>query len=123
MSNNSKNTVTPADVAAKAVEDKLVTETVPAQPKGDQETVVVEEQVELTIVEGEKKTFKERLAVVTEKLKENKKALIAVGATAGVAAIAFLQYAKNKAAEVIEENSTEESVETAEENDTTESGS
>lgn len=98
MTNNSK--ITPADVAAKAVEENLVT-TVPSQNDGEKK-VATEETPELTVVEGEKKTFKERVAELREKLKENKKAVIAVGAAAGIAGIAFVKYAKKRAEEQLE---------------------
>jgi hypothetical protein len=95
VSSNSKN-VTAADVAAQAAEDKLV---VPAQ--GEKAVIegekTVDPNTEKTVVEDEKKSLKDRLAGVTEQLKKNKKVLIAVGAAAGVAALTFAKYAKNKA--------------------------
>jgi coenzyme F420-reducing hydrogenase gamma subunit len=105
MSNAKNTNVTPADVVAKATEEKLIT-TVPAQAEEvDVDARTCESQVdespELTVIEGGKKSLKERLAVVTEKLKENKKVLITVGAAAGVAALAFAKYAKKKAEEAL----------------------
>lgn len=90
----SKN-VTPADVAAKAAEEKLVT--VPAQAEGEKS----EETPDLTVLEGGKKSLKERLASVGEKLKANKNALVALGAVAAVATVAVVKYVKQRAEETV----------------------
>lgn len=124
MSNAKNASVTPADVVAKATEEKLV---VPAQAEGEKTDATPEsteeqntgEAEKLTVVDGGKKSLKERLAAVTEKLKENKKAVLAVGAAASVAALAFAKYAKKKAEEalVVDEETVAEDcpVETADE--------
>jgi hypothetical protein len=101
-----KKTVTPKDVAEMAAEDKLVT-TVPAQAEGEK-SKVSEPQDSGSGEKNVKKSLKDRLTVVTEKLKANKKVVIAVGAAVGVATIAFVKYAKKQAEAAIDETLTEE---------------
>lgn len=109
MSNAKNSNVTPADVAAKAAEEKLVT-TVPAQAEGEQDGPQVTdkksdqtEAPELTVVEGGKKSLKERLAEVAKTAKDNRKVLVGVGATIGAATLLFVKYAKRKAEEALVE--------------------
>lgn len=113
MSSNQKN-VTPADVAAKAAEEKLVT-VVPAQAekaeKATEEPVAETEAPELKIVKGEtvdKKTLKERVGELAKKAKGNKNVLIAAGTVATVSVLAFMKYAKKKAEEALVEAANEE---------------
>lgn len=110
MSNNAKNsTTTPADVAkgkeSNDATDALIEEskaarktstTVPAQAEGEKAAgdVSVEETTE-----SEKKSFKDRFASLTEKLKANKKTVIGVTAAVSVAALAFAKIVKQKALE------------------------
>lgn len=113
MSNNTNaKVVTAESVVAQAVEEKLV---VPSQPEGEKADTVedvptAEEKPELEVIEGGKKTLKERVTLVTDKLKENKKVLMAVGAGAGTAlvvgVISFAKFAAKKAAETVEEQTT-----------------
>ncbi|AOZ64913.1 hypothetical protein SEA_MAYA_48 [Streptomyces phage Maya] len=112
MSNN-KNAakVTAESVAAQAAEENLV---VPTQKNenSDKPVEVVEETtevVELEVVEGDKKSFKERLVGVTEKLKENKKVVAGVAVSVALAAVAFAKFAAKQTTEETEE--TEEDVE------------
>lgn len=113
MSDKNTTKTAPADVAAKAVEEKLV---VPAQAEGEQdgpkEPLSGEKDApELSVIEGGKKTLKERFAQVAEKVKANKKNVaIAVGAAASVATLAFVQYAKKKAEAALFEAANEETV-------------
>lgn len=114
MANNSK--VTPADVAAQAAEEKLI---VPAQGEKVTEETVVEEQVEvtteepaLTVIEGGKKSLKERAKALAEKVEKNKKAFIAVGIAAAAATVAV--------AKVVAKRSLEKELAQAEERDETE---
>lgn len=94
---SSKNTnVTPADVAAKAAEEKLVT-TVPAQGNSDEAKTGDQEGNITTGETNQKSAFAQRLSSLTEKLKANKKVVIAVGAAVGVSTLAFVKYAKAKA--------------------------
>lgn len=102
MSNN-KNAakVTAESVAAQAAEENLV---VPTQKNenSDKPVEVVEETtevVELEVVEGDKKSFKERLVGVTEKLKENKKVVAGVAVSVALAAVAFAKFAAKQAVE------------------------
>ncbi|QAY16259.1 hypothetical protein SEA_ICEWARRIOR_47 [Streptomyces phage IceWarrior] len=102
MSNN-KNAakVTAESVAAQAAEENLV---VPTQKNenSDKPVEVVEETtevVELEVVEGDKKSFKERLVGVTEKLKENKKVVAGVAVSVALAAVAFAKFSAKQAAE------------------------
>lgn len=113
MSKNAAAKTTAADLVEQAVEEKLV---VPAQAEGEakdvEETTAADTETnengpELKVIEGGKKSLKERLAGVTEKLKKNQKALIAVGAAASVAALAFAKYAKKKAEEALVEEQVE----------------
>lgn len=103
---NSNENFTVEDVVAKATEEKLVT--VPTQSDGEKmdaapsKKTVEEELQELCDQADEKKSFKSRLESMTEKLKENKKTLLAVGAAVTVATIAFAKFAKKQATEVIE---------------------
>lgn len=104
---NAKNSpsITPADVAAQALQDNLVTSTtVPAQ--GEAPKVIFGETVKGTDVgggqaeDGEKtgkKSFKERIADATEQLKKHKAIAIAVSVAVGTATIAFVKYAKQQA--------------------------
>ncbi|QEQ93741.1 hypothetical protein SEA_JAYLOCIRAPTOR_48 [Streptomyces phage Jaylociraptor] len=112
MSNN-KNAakVTAESVAAQAAEENLV---VPTQKNenSDKPVEVVKETtevVELEVVEGDKKSFKERLVGVTEKLKENKKVVAGVAVSVALAAVAFAKFAAKQTTEETEE--TEEDVE------------
>lgn len=100
MSNN-KNAakVTAESVAAQAAEENLV---VPTQKNenSDKPVEVVEETTETTeVVEGDKKSFKERLVGVTEKLKENKKVVAGVAVSVALAAVAFAKFAAKQAVE------------------------
>ncbi|QAY17167.1 hypothetical protein SEA_MADAMATO_49 [Streptomyces phage Madamato] len=108
MSNTAKNNKTTAEsVVAQAAEEKLVTPTVPAQSENASEPKVVTGEVveettetpELEVVEGGKKSLKERLESVTEKLKENKKVVAGVVVTVGLAAVAFAKFAAKQAVE------------------------
>jgi coenzyme F420-reducing hydrogenase gamma subunit len=105
MSSKNSAKTTAADLVDQAVEEKLV---VPAQAEGEakvEETgnaAETTETPELKVIEGGKKSLKERLSEVTGHLKKNQKALIAVGAAASVAALAFAKYAKKKAEETLE---------------------
>jgi hypothetical protein len=94
-----------------AAVDKLIAEanlienakkTVPAQGEKNN-TSDGSQKPELTVIEGEKKSFKERLTSVTEKLKENKKTVMAVGAAVGIVALTFAKYAKKQAEEALVE--------------------
>lgn len=102
MANNSKSTVTPADVAAKAAEEKLV---VPAQGERVTEETVVEEKVEvtvepeLTVIEGGKKTLKERLTVLAKKVEENKKTVVAVGIAVAATTVAVAKVVAKRSLE------------------------
>lgn len=101
MSNNAKTNVTPADVAAKAAEEKLVEPTVPAQAEGEKTKVDADttETPKLTVLEGSKKSLKERLAAVTEKVKENKKAFVAIGIASAAATVAIAKIAAKRSLE------------------------
>jgi hypothetical protein len=97
----SKNTVTPADVAAQAVEEKLVTTSVPTQAENPETVKVVkEEKVELE--DGEKvvvkKTLKRRLTEAADKVKENKQFIGGFLLGAGAGALAYARFAAQKAA-------------------------
>lgn len=117
MSNAKNNTgATPKDVADKALAEKLV---VPAQGNveitDDGVTVTTSEpktdgSVDSGSGEKTKKSYKDRLAGVTAKLKENKKTLVMVGATIAVATLAFAKYAKKQAEQALTEASDEETV-------------
>lgn len=111
MSNTAPKKTTPADVAAKAAEEKLVG---PAQTTVEitQDGVTVTESEEtkdapeLTVIEGEKdakKALKERLVETTAKLKQHKKALVLTCAAVGVATLAVAKYVKSQAEKVVEE--------------------
>lgn len=102
MSNNKNAKVTAESVAAQAAEENLVVPTVPAQNEKASEAQVVEgttEAPELEVVEGGKKSFKERLVGVTEKLKENKKVVAGVTVSVALAAVAFAKFAAKQAVE------------------------
>jgi hypothetical protein len=105
MANNSKTNATPADVAAKAAEEKLV---VPSQNEGEKTKgdVVVEETIEvtaespeLTVIDGGKKTLKDRLKSLTEKVEANKKPVIALGIAVAAATVAFAKVAAKRSLE------------------------
>jgi cob(I)alamin adenosyltransferase len=106
MANNSKNNVTAADVVAEASKDRLIAEAVPAQ--GEKKTVTeevkvtVEETTEdpkLTIIEGGKKSLKERAKALAEKVEKNKKAFIAVGIAAAAATVAVAKVVAKRSLE------------------------
>lgn len=102
MANNSKSTVTPADVAAQAAEEKIV---VPSQGEKVTEETVVEEKIEvteepeLTVIEGGKKTLKERLTALAKKVEENKKTVVAVGIAAAAATVAVAKVVAKRSLE------------------------
>jgi len=103
MANNSKTNVTPADVAAQAAEEKLV---VPAQGEKVAEETVVEEKVEvtteepeLTVIEGGKKSLKDRVTALAKKVEKNKKAFIAVGIAAAAATVAVAKVVAKRSVE------------------------
>ncbi len=87
MANTQKSSVTPADVAAKAAEEKLV---VPQQGEKvtEEKVEVTTEEPALTVIEGGKKSLKERAKALAEKVEKNKKAVIAVGIAAAAAGVA-----------------------------------
>lgn len=107
MSAKNTNTVTASN--NKDAEEKKVT--VPQQSEG--ETFVEEakaesnsdtnEQPELTVIDGGKKTAKERVAALIEKAKENKKFFIgmAVGALTTTIAIALSAKEKEQTEELV----------------------
>lgn len=99
MSTSSKN-MTPADVAAQAAEEKLVTTSEVPSQNGENVKVVTEEQV--TVKEGEKlvvkKTLKLRLTEAVEKVKENKQFLAGFALGAGAGALSYARYVAQKAA-------------------------
>lgn len=104
-------TVTAESLVAQAAEEKLVTPTVPAQDKGEETTVSVDESIQgedstpdLQVIEGGKKSFKERAAAFRDKLKNDKKAqAVAIGVlTVGLATVAYVKFVAQKATEVIE---------------------
>lgn len=103
--NNAKKTVTAEDVVAEAAEKKLIT--VPAQSEDASEPKVVTGKVveegetgpDLELIEGGKVTLKERLASITEKLKQNKKVVAGVAVTVGLATVAFVKFAAKQAVE------------------------
>lgn len=105
MANTEKKTATVNDVVAEATKDKLVAESVPAQKKETVEEKVevkVEESTEdpkLTVIEGGKKSLKDRLADLGKKAKENKNIVIAVGATIVATSIAVAKVSAKKALE------------------------
>jgi NAD-dependent SIR2 family protein deacetylase len=103
MSTAKNNAAESTSNVDKLLDEAGVKKTVPAQTKDEKATPLEGQKPELTVIEGEKKTLKERLASVSEKLKENKKAVIAVGAAVGVAALAFVKYAKKQAEEALVE--------------------
>lgn len=105
MANNSKSNVTAADVAAQAAEENLV---VPTQAEGEktakQQEPVVEaakdgEEPTLTVIEGGKKSLKERLTAVAKKVEENKKAFVAVGIAAAAASVAIAKVVAKRSLE------------------------
>lgn len=118
MSTTPKKTVTPADVVAKAAEEKLV---VPAQLTPEEQAAEAVEEVfeeadkqaepKLTVIEGEKgekKPLKVRLAEATEKVKKHKKALAITAAAVGVVSLTVAKYFKNQALAALDEVVAEE---------------
>lgn len=110
MANNSKTNVTPADVAAQAAEEKLVEKTVPTQPQGEKTEVTVEakavspeaekdDKPELTVLDGGKKSLKERVKALAEKVEKNKKTVIAVGIAAAAATVAVAKVVAKRSVE------------------------
>lgn len=99
MSSKNSAKTTAADLVDQAVEEKLV---VPAQAEGEAKIEETTEAPELKVIEGGKKSLKERLSEATGHLKKNQKVLIAVGAAASIAALTFAKYAKKKAEEALE---------------------
>ncbi|WPJ30791.1 hypothetical protein [Streptomyces phage Psst4] len=111
MSNNKNTKVTAESVAAQAAEENLVVPTVPAQNEKASEGQTTPSRVvdapvkgdteapELEVVEGGKKSLKERLVGVTEKLKENKKVVAGVAVSVALAAVAFAKFAAKQAVE------------------------
>jgi hypothetical protein len=110
MSAKNSTTVTAETVVNDAVKEKLVTPTVPAQ--AEPETVTegeksnpAEEQnsgPELSVVEGGKKSAKEKLTAVFAKAKEKKNALILLGVVTGAVAVAIAKAAKKQAVAALE---------------------
>jgi hypothetical protein len=121
MSNPSKNI---KDVHAAGAEsnshvDALIAEanlvgkaSVPAQgsevtDQSDEKTGE-KETPDLAVVEGDKKSLKERLAAVTEQVKKNKKAVAATVAVVGVATLAVVKYVKKQAEQIVVEEPTDD---------------
>lgn len=110
-----KNT-TPADVAAKAAEEKLVS-AVPAQgEKSEKDADVKSNPVEGQeamdeVAEETKKTLKDRVSALLSKVKENKKFLAGVVAGSVGTALVMGKLAKDKVEEVVEteDDTTDES--------------
>jgi len=118
MANNSKTNATPADVAAKAAEEKLV---VPAQGEKTTQETVVEEKVEtteeptLTVIDGGKKSLKDRLTALAKKVEENKKTVIAVGLAVAAATVAVAKVAAKRSLENEDAQAEDDEVEQYEE--------
>jgi hypothetical protein len=118
MSNAPKKT-TAADVAAQAAEEKLVVPTQADKPAVSTVEItedgvsILDEQdtPELTVIEGEKgakKSFKERVSELGEKLKANKKALALTVAAVGVTTVAVVTFVKTQAVAALDEVVAEE---------------
>jgi hypothetical protein len=111
MSENKKTTVTPADVAAKAAEDKLVKPTVPQQAEPATEEKVQDQTTETPDEKGTddetKAPVEQRLAEQVTKLrgliKKNRTVVFGLAGTILAAGFAMRKFAKNAAAEVVEE--------------------
>lgn len=115
MSNTTaKKNVSPADVVEKAVDDKLV---VPAQAegekkvmepsdvqKGDEEQDGPQSEPKLTVIEGGKRTFKNKLSAAKEKVAQRKKALLVTVGVVGTITLIAVKYAKSKAEEILDED-------------------
>lgn len=105
----SKNNATPESAAAQAAEEKVV---VPPQQSVEitkEGVTLVEEKTgsaEPTTDEGDKKSFKDRLVETAKAMKSNKKLLVMLGASAGVAALSYRRYLQKlaEAQETPEEN-------------------
>lgn len=115
--NTTKKTVTPADVVAKAAEENLVS--VPAQAEGEKKVVEPtdvqkaddsgddQSEPKLTLIEGGKRTLKNKLSGVVSKAAQHKKALLVTVGLVGAVTYAVVKNAKKAAAEVLDENTTE----------------
>lgn len=110
MANNSKTNVTAADVVAQAAEENLVEKTVPTQDKGEKTEVTVnakavspetekDDKPELTVLDGGKKSFKERMTALAKKVEENKKVFVAVGIAAAAATVAVAKVVAKRSLE------------------------
>lgn len=111
MSNNSKITVTPADVAKQAEDEKFTTE-VPAQktgkdhPKSDSTDKTTGEKAKEVVeetAEAAKKTVKDRVTGLIEAAKNNKKFFYGVVTGALSTAVVLAIAAKDKVEEVVAE--------------------
>jgi len=111
MSNTPKITVTPADVAAKAEEEKLTTE-VPSQktakdhPQGDSSEKTTGEKAKEVVeetAEAAKKTVKDRVTGLLAAAKDNKKFFYGVVTGALSTAVVLAIAAKDKVEEVVAE--------------------
>jgi hypothetical protein len=109
MANTSKLTVTPADVAEQAKEEKLVTSstygTVPEQTDGGKDEKATKEKAQEVVeetAEAAKKTIKDRVAVLVQKAKDNKKFFLGVVTGSVSTAVAIAVLAKDKVEEVAE---------------------
>lgn len=111
MSNNTKKTVTPADVAAQAAKEKLVNPTVPQQAEPATEEKVQDQTTETPDEKGTddetKAPVEQRIAEQVTKLrallKKNRTVAFGIAGTILAAGIAMRKFAKNAAAEVVEE--------------------
>lgn len=112
MTNTAKTSATPADVK----DAKEKTGTVPPQAEATEEKTGTQKP-DLTVVEGGKRSAKDRLKDLAEKAKKHKNFFLGVAVGAASASAAFLAFAKDKVEEVVELTVTTESA--ADEDDST----
>lgn len=115
MTNTAKNSVTPKTVSEKASEPKIDETTVPAQATPTEPKASVDAQTD----EKTKPSLVQRLKSAAEKLKENKKALAILGASAVIAGLAIKNSRKAVSAPDESETAFEETYADTIENDET----
>lgn len=100
MTNTAKNSATPKTVAEKAAEVKTEETTVPAQATATEKNSVEEPKETEATAESEKLTLVQRAKAKVERLKKNKKAIIALAVSAAVFGVVVNNKRRNKAVDV-----------------------
>jgi hypothetical protein len=111
----SEKNITADDVVAEAKNQGLINDaTIPAQGNESGHNEDSNEQPELTVIEGGKKTLKDRLKSTIKTVKDNKKPILITLGVIGAVTFTAVKFAAKTVVEEIVENADENSAEDGE---------